>query len=167
LITNNNNDSGTGINANFDIATSHNGNIAEFIVYLDVPTALEMEKIHSYLSIKYGLLKQSNDNGATPEDERDYFASNGSVIWDWSANSGYNQRIAGIGRDDGTELNQKKSKSPESGTSLTIQQTGAFATDLSYVVWGSNAQTGIESSAPAGYNFISSAKWKVNVTGTP
>ena len=167
IVTNNNNDSGIGANNNLDIANSHNGNIAELMIFFGIPDALELEKIHSYLSIKYSLQKRSSDDGGTIPDERDYFASNASVIWDWSANTGFNQRIAGIGRDDASDLNQKISKSGQTGTPITMEQTGVFSSDLAYLIWGSNTLSGLNGSAPAGYQFTSSLHWKVNVSGVP
>ena len=92
LSNTNNDNSVTGNNQNFDIggrwsgADSHylDGQIAELIVYTGVPSLLEQEKIQSYLSIKYGITKNSVDNPNVSQDERDYFASDGSVIWDYS-----------------------------------------------------------------------------------
>jgi hypothetical protein len=124
ILANDNNDNATGNNQNFTIGGQYtgidnyylDGQIAELIVYTGVPSLLEQEKIQSYLSLKYGITKNSLDNVDASQDERDYFASDASVIWDYSANSAYANDIAGIGRDDNSALDQQQSKSINPGT---------------------------------------------------
>jgi hypothetical protein len=61
----------------------------------------DLNKIHSYLAVKYGITLSSN-----------YVASNGTtVVWNRTANSGYNNDIFGIARDDNYNLYQKQSQS--------------------------------------------------------
>ncbi|TCK64032.1 hypothetical protein DFQ05_2756, partial [Winogradskyella wandonensis] len=88
---------------------SFDGRIAEIITYDsrkdDADLTRERNRIQSYLAIKYGITL--GVNGTT----QDYVDSNGSVIWDQSANIGYNYDIAGIGRDDDSELDQRQSRS--------------------------------------------------------
>jgi hypothetical protein len=60
---------------------------------------LELNKIHSYLSIKYGI---SLEKGK-------YYDSDGKVIWDPEIHKEYRYRPTGLGRDDGNELYQKQS----------------------------------------------------------
>ncbi|MEM6998893.1 MAG: Calx-beta domain-containing protein, partial [Pseudomonadota bacterium] len=72
----------------------------------------------------------------------------GQTVWDISANSGYNNNIAGIGRDDCGGLNQKQSKSVESDAIVSVGRGGISATnsgnsntidsDLSFFIWGNN-----------------------------
>jgi hypothetical protein len=92
---------------------SFDGRIAEVITYgsrkTDVDLTEERNRVQSYLAIKYGITL--GVNGTT----QDYVNSDGNVIWDVDtgvpANDVYNYDIAGIGRDDASELNQKQSRS--------------------------------------------------------
>ncbi|WP_460218512.1 choice-of-anchor D domain-containing protein [Psychroserpens sp. MEBiC05023] len=92
-----------------------NGMIAEVISYTSPNSALNQQKIQSYLALKYGVTLQSSSTAYAHSNHRqndvDYIDSQGTIIWDSSANSTYNYDIAGIGRDDASILNQKQSKS--------------------------------------------------------
>lgn len=104
----------------------------------------ERNKIQSYLAIKYGVTLGVNGTS------QDYVASDGSVIWDASANTGYNYDIAGIGRDDDSELVQKQSKSVNASSIVSISlgnteltnnlNTNTFNTSNEFLVWGHNGQ---------------------------
>ena len=73
---------------------------------------------------------------------------NGQTVWDITANAGYNNDIAGIGRDDCGGQNQKQSKSVNSDAVVTIGRgsiaatnaanANTFANDLSFFIWGNN-----------------------------
>ncbi|MFD1163279.1 choice-of-anchor D domain-containing protein [Hwangdonia seohaensis] len=128
--------------------------IAEVITYSsrknDADLTQERNRIQSYLAIKYGITLGVNGTS------QDYVDSDGAVIWDQSANSGYNYNIAGIGRDDKSELNQKQSSSINNATDgsgpiegiLTIGlsdisntnnlNTSTFANDKEFLIWGDN-----------------------------
>jgi trimeric autotransporter adhesin len=90
---------------------SFDGRIAEVITYSatnnDANDTAARNRIQSYLGIKYGITLAPDTNGTT----KDYVNSDGNIIWNHTANIGYNHNIAGIGRDDASELNQKQSKS--------------------------------------------------------
>lgn len=136
---------------------SLNARVAEVITYssrkVDTDLKQERNKIQSYLGIKYGITL--GVNGIT----QDYVDSSSSVIWDQSANVGYNYDIAGIGRDDASELNQKQSRSVNNASDglgrtegiLTIGLTDIYDTnklnqtnnpttlqDREFLVWGNN-----------------------------
>ncbi|MFD2725639.1 choice-of-anchor D domain-containing protein [Hyunsoonleella rubra] len=143
-----------------------NGMLGEVISYKAPNSALNQQKIQSYLGIKYGITLQSAASTLTDyrQNDVDYIDSQGNVIWDTSANTGYNYDVAGIGRDDASELNQKQSKSQNvesDGTDaygptltsgfLTIGLTDVYDTnndnittntttftDRQYLVWGNN-----------------------------
>ncbi|OIQ22862.1 LamG-like jellyroll fold domain-containing protein [Lacinutrix sp. MedPE-SW] len=91
---------------------SFDGRIAEVITYnsrnSDTNLTQAHNRIQSYLAIKYGITLGVNGTS------QDYVDSQGNIIWDQSANAGYNYDITGIGRDDASELNQKQSKSVNS-----------------------------------------------------
>ncbi|WP_179345842.1 LamG-like jellyroll fold domain-containing protein [Winogradskyella ursingii] len=136
---------------------SFDGRIAEVITYSntnnDASLTQERNRIQSYLGIKYGITLGVNGTS------QDYVDSDGSVIWDQSANIGYNYDIAGIGRDDISELNQKQSSSVNDATDvsgpiegiLTIGLTDIYNTNKEnkdvnattfdnkeFLMWGNN-----------------------------
>jgi len=74
-------------------------NLYEMIFFLKKAKIMDLNKIHSYLSIKYGI---SLEKGK-------YYGSDGKVIWDPEKHAAYKHRPTGLGRDDGNELYQKQS----------------------------------------------------------
>ncbi|MDR6157657.1 hypothetical protein QF023_001173 [Chryseobacterium sp. SLBN-27] len=74
-------------------------NLYELIFMQKKAKAMDLNKIHSYLSIKYGI---SLEKGK-------YYNSDGKVIWDPEKHKDYQYRPTGLGRDEGNELNQKQS----------------------------------------------------------
>ncbi|MFC7443883.1 hypothetical protein C7H62_0046 [Mesoflavibacter sp. HG96] len=140
---------GTVDNANYWLGRSEgykgslDGRIVEVITYSSRnDESPQRNRIETYLAIKYGITL--GVNGIS----QDYVASDGNVIWDVSANSGYNYDIAGIGRDDDSDLYQKQSKSVNNGSivafSLTNTEltnnlnTQTFNTSNEFLVWGNN-----------------------------
>lgn len=126
---------GTDANAN-----SFEGEISE-LIYCNEPAAFlsaQRNRIESYLAIKYGItLDQSSPI--------DYLDSDGATIYDATNNASiggyleYNNDIAGIGRDDGSELEQQKSKSENSGSLVTIDKGASFGSDDTFLIWGNDA----------------------------
>ncbi|MFK5959675.1 MAG: choice-of-anchor D domain-containing protein [Lutibacter sp.] len=123
---------------------STDARIAEIITYSSrQDDATERNKIEGYLAIKYGITL--GINGAS----QDYVDSAGNVIWDVLVNTGFNYDIAGIGQDDDSELNQKQSKSVNSGSIVAIglgevtntnnANLNSFSTNLDFLVWGRNS----------------------------
>jgi hypothetical protein len=106
--------------------------------------ATDITKIQSYLAIKYGITLNNTDN---------YVNSFNNTVYPYDAT--YNKKIFGIGRDDASGLNQKQSVSSDQGAltayigpslrELNSQNTGTFATDTIFAVFGSNGQTGLAS----------------------
>ncbi|WP_418513509.1 choice-of-anchor D domain-containing protein [Corallibacter sp.] len=90
-----------------------NARICEIITFSsrkdDANLTQERNRIQSYLAIKYGITLGVNGTS------HDYVDSDGTVIWD--VNTGtpsedvFNYDIAGIGRDDASDLLQKQSRS--------------------------------------------------------
>ncbi|WP_088830548.1 S-layer homology domain-containing protein [Paenibacillus tyrfis] len=120
------------------------GDVAEVILFPASKTELEKQQIESYLALKYGL---TLNKGKT-----DYVASNGTdKMWTAAGNAGYGNRITGIGRDNGSNLLQKQSKSQEEGALVTIalgneiKATNAENTisveDLSFFTFSDNGGT--------------------------
>ena len=147
-----------------------NADISEIILYDATKTATELNRVYSYLGIKYGItIDQST---AT-----DYIASDGTTkMWDATANSSYSFDIAGIGRDNSSDLNQKQSKSVNANSILTIglnaieatneTNTATFASDKNFMVWGNNGGTEnwTATDAPSNYEILS-RQWHMQETG--
>lgn len=74
-------------------------NLYEMIFFPKKLKPMDLNKIHSYLSVKYGI---SLEKGK-------YYGSDGKVVWDPEQHQEYRYRPTGLGRDDGNELYQKQS----------------------------------------------------------
>lgn len=97
---------------NGNVASYVNGSITEIISYSDDNNVLNQQKIQSYLAIKNGVtLHAANSTTENRLNDTNYIDTQGNVIWDTTANMGFNFDIAGIGRDDATQLLQKQSAS--------------------------------------------------------
>lgn len=149
----------------------YNGKIADLVVFKTALTAVDRSRVESYLSIKYGITLDQTSS-------QNYLSSASSIIWDASANSGYNNNIAGIGRDDGSALNQKQSQSVNSGlqpvignvniAASNIANTNNFATDLSFMLWGSDAGSA-QFATPFVFGNLNNRVtriWKIQETGS-
>ena len=111
-----------------------NGQIAEAIVFDRAISDADAQIIDSYLGIKYGITLDQTSGGS------DYFASSGAEIWDKDAAGAatYDNDIAGIGRDDATELSQTRSRSQNEDAIVTIDKGGSFDADFDFLVWGND-----------------------------
>lgn len=160
---------------------SLDGRVAEIITFSKRKTdAIERAQIETYLALKYGITLGVNGSS------QNYLASDGTIIWDASANAGYNHDIAGIGRDDVEKLNQKQSKSVNTNSNLTIGlgtisntntvNTNAFDTDKKYLIWGDNGGNMNDSATDLTLTFggtssvttltdLPNKKWKIVETG--
>lgn len=150
------------------------GFIGDLIVYQGTMTTTQRRQVETYLAIKYGIT--IDQSSAT-----NYIWSDGStVIWDATANSGYNQDIAGIGRDDASCFSQKQSSSVNSDDILTIglgsvansnaENINSFADDGDYLIWGNDggatAQANAETTdVPATITERMTRIWRVDDTG--
>ncbi|MCE0450685.1 S-layer homology domain-containing protein [Brevibacillus sp. AF8] len=120
------------------------GKMSETILYNRKLTDEDRNKVNSYLALKYGLTLKDENNAPI-----DYVASNGSTMWKASNNTGYGNRITGIGRDEAGALYQKQSKSQVDGANVTLaignaiqetnaQNTKTIAEDKSFFVFSDN-----------------------------
>jgi len=90
-----------------------NGSMQEIILMRGISaatmSAIDLAKIHSYLAIKYGVTLKSSyydsDYGKTD------ISDPAATVWDFTANTGYNNHIFGVGRDDASGLYQKQAYS--------------------------------------------------------
>ena len=114
-------DSATGQGSNFGVGVQpgvgnqHDGELAEIIVYFGNQSDTEVQKVESYLALKYGLTLDQSAGG------QNYIASDGTTdMWNVATGGIYNNDIAGIGQDDDSGLLQLKSRSG-SGNIVTIE----------------------------------------------
>jgi hypothetical protein len=82
----------------------YSGYIHELIFYNVDLSQNEMDKVHTYLAVKYGITLDNSAGGS----QGDYTATDNTIIWDQSVNPGYHHNVIGIGRDDSEGLNQKQ-----------------------------------------------------------
>jgi len=93
----------------------------------------DLERVHSYLSIKYGISLKGLK----------YFNSNGDIIWDPEKHKEFKERPTGIGRDDINELYQKQSSNQEDRIvaigrdkiARTNFDNNAFLDNNTFVIW--------------------------------
>lgn len=125
-----------------DYSVNYDGNINEVVYYPWTLNATERQKVNSYLAIKWGITLDQTT--AT-----DYLASNGTTMWNSTTAAGtYKNAITGIGRDDCGALYQKQSHSYDDNDIVAMakgsiaannyQNTGAFSTDKTFLLWANN-----------------------------
>ncbi len=163
---------GTGVDSVWD------GLIQEGITYNRPLSSAEMQRVNSYLALKYGVTLRTVDSDPTIT-EGDYVASDGTTkVWDYVANTAYHNDVAGIGSDDASALNQKQSKSVNSGSLVTMglgaiaannaSNANSFAADKSFLVWGNDSgatTVGTAITGLAGGQRMARI-WKTQETGT-
>lgn len=146
-----------------------NGLIGEVIAYERDLSEAEKQRVRTYTAIKYGITLPHN-----------YIASNGtSIIWNQATNTGYNNNIAGIARDENGALHQKQSRSINDGKQLLIGTAGLAntntlnttgLTDGQFLVWGDNGLAKAPSvtvdDLGADVNARFASIWKVQNVGT-
>ncbi|MCB9360693.1 MAG: T9SS type A sorting domain-containing protein [Flavobacteriales bacterium] len=171
----------TNTNQQFVIGANDLGNplycsldFAELAVYKTGLSDADMNRIESYLAIKYGITLGTNGTSM------DYNSVYGNTVWDISANNGYCYDIAGIAREDNSALDQRKSRTINetagnprdmltvaNGTNFTTPT--AFSSDQGYFVWGHNdlatqSNLGTDVASPILTRFA--RVWKGQETGT-
>ncbi|AYZ12859.1 hypothetical protein EGY05_13410 [Chryseobacterium arthrosphaerae] len=157
--------------AGWDASGAFPGDIMEVIWYKRTLTANEQTRVNSYLAVKNGVTLNEN-----------YLSTSSNVVWDRTSNTGYNNNIFGIARDEVTVLNQKQSGSINTGQKLIISTTGladnnvanttGLPSNQQYLMIGdNNLKQGLKT--PLSYsggsngqvNFRFEAIWKAQNTG--
>ncbi|MBO3699994.1 PA14 domain-containing protein, partial [Roseivirga sp. E12] len=117
------------IAASGDNGDYFNGQVAEVIVYNQLlSNSSERQSIESYLALKYGITLSNDtdgDNTSFESGEGDYIIRQNApetdlVIWDASANTQFHNNVAGIFRNNYTNIIQRQSKSANSDAIVTI-----------------------------------------------
>lgn len=137
-------------------------NLYEMIFIPRKAKTLDLNKIHSYLSIKYGISLQRGK----------YYGSDGKVIWDPEKHKEFKYRPTGLGRDNGNELYQKQSSNVEDQF-LTIGKTDIKKTNVentslfdhnNFVIWSDNDK-GMTMKADGNFNVLE-RNWEINFVGS-
>ncbi|MBL0144501.1 MAG: gliding motility-associated C-terminal domain-containing protein [Chitinophagaceae bacterium] len=164
------------INGNGSTGEFTNFGLAEVIMFNTTLTGTNLAKVESYLAIKYGITFDELASQST-----NYFASDATVVWDKTANIGYNANITGIARDDASGLTQKQSKSVNSNGLLSVFNTNtnglfpvmndsnvsSIPVDKSFFMFGdNNDDTTINVCIRNGHMARMKRVWKVKETGT-
>lgn len=159
------------------------GRIPEFFAYNQNLSDIDVQKINSYLAIKYGItLGQGGLNASTNinrnHNNYNYLASNGTVVWTGSTAT-YNSNIFGIALDNSSGLYQKQSNSADSGLQPIIGQGSSLAnsneanfnaftaSDTSFFLAGSDNgldSFGTPTSRIRGINYRLNRIWRVQRT---
>jgi hypothetical protein len=156
--------------AGWDASGAFPGDIMEVAWYKRTLTANEQSRVNSYLAVKNGVTLNEN-----------YLSTDSNIIWDRTNNTGYNNNIFGIAKDDFTALHQKQAGSVNTGQKLVISTTGfaennavnsiGLANDLQSLLTGDNGlKQGL--SVPLSYtagsngevNYRFESVWKVQNT---
>jgi gliding motility-associated-like protein len=150
--------------------------LGEVIMYNNLLNAADVAKVESYLAIKYGITFDELASLST-----NYVASDGTVVWNKSINTGYNENIAGIARDDASGLMQKQAKSVNSKGLVAVfngntngvfplmndNNTATLPVDKSFFLFAdNNADTTMNICISNGYMSRMGRVWKVQKTGT-
>ncbi|MFO7868336.1 MAG: hypothetical protein R6U95_03445, partial [Bacteroidales bacterium] len=115
------------------------GKIAEVIAYNKPLTDIETQKVESYLALKHGISLNKS-----------YINSEGTITWNHTTNTGYNNDITGIGKNDISLLDQKQSHNSFGTDIVAIGAGGIESTNeanpttldnLSSLIWGHNDST--------------------------
>ena len=158
-------------NSSDNVAAIESGVIGEVISYNANLSATDRLKVQSYLALKYGI------SLGTTAASVNYTASDATVLWTGSAT--YQNNIAGIVRDDASALNQKQSKSVNTGLQVVMgngntiatdnaSNSNTFSADKSALIWGDNAGSvaaWTTTGAPSVRQIVART-WKVQETGT-
>ena len=155
-------ESSFAIGGGVDQAEAWDGPIAEVLVFDTVLTGTDLQKIHSYLAVKYG----TTYAGGTVN----YLDTVGATIWDVTTNAGYNNDIAGIGRDDTQGLLQTRTQSANADAAITMFVRNSSGLDnRDYLMWGNDdaSLTGtVSASLPANVSERVERIWRVDESNT-
>ncbi len=156
------------------------GGIAEIITFNTALPDSNMNKVESYLALKYGItLSQQSAYGVAAN--ANYTAADGTVCWNAAANSGYSSCITGIARDDSSALLQKQSVSVNDSGIVYIYNgatagvfptanatnTSVIAANKSFLLVGDNGLTRKLPGCASGSSIRQMQRiWKVQKTGS-
>mgnify|MGYP002630012012 CR=1 FL=1 len=144
------------------------GKFAEFIAFNDKIKRIDNEKVHTYLSLKYGIGFYFLN----------YVNSQDTIIWDYKKNLDYQYDVVGLGRDDSLGIYQKQTAA-EGGQSDLLMYMGNIVDmnnnnvstldNFNFVLYGHNGdslnQFDLDTNNIQGFPYLMSRKWKIRTTG--
>ncbi|MBC7774403.1 MAG: hypothetical protein H7246_03110, partial [Phycisphaerae bacterium] len=162
------------IGGHWNAYSNANTGVAEVVVYRDATnmTATEVQKIESYLALKYGITLDQTTAIS-------YLAGDGiTKMWDHTTQGGFKYNIAGLGRDNCQLLHQKQSKSVNPSQFITFALGDSIAAsnannpktitnDNSFLVWGDDNGNRFNSVAITGSSNVTGRMgrvWRVDKT---
>ncbi len=149
------NNTPVGVGGRKDInAEYYDGSIPEVIVYSGGLSDGQVQKIQSYLAIKYGLTLDQTT-------AYNYLTADSTVVWNATTNAAYKYRITGIGRDDCSDLTQRQSRNQDTTSAYAtmglgtvavsnIANTNNFSANKSFLLWGDDNVAGASATAITG-----------------
>lgn len=138
------------------------GAIAEVIFYDRVLSLVEMQQVASYLAVKYGV-------SLNQLEYKNYYNSQGKVIWDYKEHKNFNQNITALGRDDKGNLLQPKSQNSNSEklVAMVLQPLESSEIPNDYFVFWSDNGGGLQFKKQAeGQPNGIGRKWRLDYTAT-
>ncbi|MBO4234716.1 T9SS type A sorting domain-containing protein [Riemerella anatipestifer] len=138
------------------------GAIAEVIFYDRVLSLVEMQQVASYLAVKYGV-------SLNQLEYKNYYNSQGKVIWDYKEHKNFNQNITALGRDDKGNLLQPKSQNSndEKLVAMALQPLESSEIPNDYFVFWSDNGGGLQFKKQAeGQPNGIERKWRLDYTAT-
>lgn len=143
------------------------GVLAELVIYNTVLRNKVKQAVETGLALKYGI---------TLTNSKDYLSSEKKIIYAVEEGSIFANRIAGIGKDDALELNQKQSHSTQIEGIVTIgvdtiaksnQENKGVIEDKNFLVWGdNNAPLAGSTSTDNSSLPLLQRKWLIKATGS-
>lgn len=145
------------------------GKVAEAIAFNRELTPNEYEIVESYLALKYGATLNHSYYAS------DFNGASGTISF--LTGFGYDNNIAGLGRDDCFDLEQTISHSVAPGAIVTMALTdngGTFAApnsfdnNLEFLTWGNNGGVtdfSCSTNVPAGFNQLYGREWLTQQNG--
>nr|WP_321232912.1 T9SS type A sorting domain-containing protein [uncultured Psychroserpens sp.] len=147
-------------------ASGFKGSIAEVLIYNKVLRGKKKQIVETALALKYGI---------TLTNGKDYLSSSKDKIYNLKGNDIFKHRIAGIGRDDKSNLLQKQSHSTKENSLITVglgdivstnKENSTSINDQSFIIWADNDQDPIlDKNNQVSQVSLMKRQWKVQVTG--
>jgi hypothetical protein len=138
------------------------GAVAEVIVYADAISDIEIQRVETYLAVKYGITLNRN-----------YLNSDGTVVFtaDGGGSTIHDNDIAGIGREE-CAINLVQLKSISQNTDAVVQMSAASSLDeKDYLIWGNdNGSLATKNTVdvdPTIFTERIQRVWKSQATGDP
>jgi hypothetical protein len=120
------------------------------IIYPTEIIGINRNKVESYLAIKYGITLDQTT-------AQNYTLSNTGVAWNASIAGFFKRDIAGIARDDVSDLSQVRSQSVNNTGDIIVSTLGVIGINYQSLIWANDGTaTGawVATDAPAGYQRI-------------